>query len=263
VQLHKANWAISLSALLMLSGCVESSGSGSSETRTGQGGSTARFAIVDQHLYALRGDTYKDYKYIAAELQMFDLMDPAQPIPVGSVSMDFDVETLFAYKNYLFIGGQSGMYIYDNIDPANPQRVSQFVHARGCDPVVVQGDFAYVTLNGVGTCGGAQSVLDVVDIANVAQTKLLKTVPMQAPHGLAVAADRLYVCDGQAGLKTFDIAVPAEPKLLGALDQVNCNDLIHSDGRVIATGDKGLFQYDMRQDPPLKLSELLLPVVAK
>jgi len=258
VQLNKANWAISLSALLMLSGCVESSGSGSSETRTGQGGSTARFAIVDQYLYALRGDNH-----IAAELQMFDLMNPAQPIPVGSVRMDFDVETLFAYKTYLFIGGQSGMYIYDNIDPANPQRVSQFVHARGCDPVVVQGDFAYVTLNGVGTCGGAQSVLDVVDISNVAQTKLLRAVPMQAPHGLAVAADRLYVCDGQAGLKTFDIAVPAEPKLLGALDQVNCNDLIHSDGRVIATGDRGVFQYDRRQDPPLKLSELLLPAVAK
>ena len=38
------------------------------------------------------------------------------------------------------------MFIYDNTNPQAPYFLSRFQHAEACDPVFVEGDYAYVTL---------------------------------------------------------------------------------------------------------------------
>ena len=52
------------------------------------------------------------------------------------------------------------MYIYDNSNPHNPTYMSQFEHAEVCDPVFIEGNFAYVTLRSGSRCNGFQNQLD-------------------------------------------------------------------------------------------------------
>ena len=91
---------IALLSSLMLTNCGGSGGgsAGSSaafETGdTGVAGSMSRFAIVGNYLYAIAGP----------DIQLFDITDPSDPILWSNVRIDFDIETLFPYGDYLFIG---------------------------------------------------------------------------------------------------------------------------------------------------------------
>ncbi len=98
--------------------------------------------MVDDYLYVLSG----------SDLQLFEIKDPAAPSVWEKIRIGWDIETIFPYQDKLFIGGQEGMYIYDNTDPANPIQISRFSHVKSCDPEVVEGNYAYVTLRG-GTTG--------------------------------------------------------------------------------------------------------------
>jgi hypothetical protein len=247
--LFKLGGNLVLAAMLAASiaGCVEQSkqAPSSSETRTGTGGSLSRFAIVGDRLYALTDEA----------LQLFDIADPAAPQATTRVELYFAVETLFPYQDYLFIGGPGGMYIYDNTDPAAPALVSQFVHARACDPVVVQDHYAYITLRSVG-CWGTQNVLEIVDLTDIKAPTLVNSVPMQAPRGLAVDGDKLFVCDDSAGLKTLSIADPKTVTQLDAVRATNCHDVIATQNRLIVGATGGVLQYSYATLPLTLLSSV-------
>ena len=53
--------------------------------------------------------------------------------------------------NRLFIGSQTGMFIYNLSNPDNPVQDGQFNHVRSCDPVIADEKYAYVTLRS-GSC---------------------------------------------------------------------------------------------------------------
>jgi hypothetical protein len=243
--LFKLGGGLVLAAMLAASiaGCVEQSkqAPSTSETRTGTGGSLSRFAIVGDRLYALTDEA----------LQLFDIADPAAPQPASRVELDFAVETLFPYQDYLFIGGSEGMYIYDNTDPAAPAFVSQFTHARACDPVVVQGNYAYITLRSAG-CWGTQNLLEIVDLTDIKAPTLVNSVPLQAPRGLAVDGDKLFVCDDTAGLKTLSVADPKSVTQLDVVRDTQCYDVIATQNRLIVSATGGVLQYSYAS-PPLAL----------
>ena len=114
----------------------------------GQGGSTSRFALSKNFLYAV------DY----SQLYLFDASQAAAPTQQSKILINggWNIETIFPYKNTLFIGSSNGMFIFDNTDPANPKQLSAFSHARACDPVVADDEYAYVTLRSVNvttSCG--------------------------------------------------------------------------------------------------------------
>jgi hypothetical protein len=238
---------VAAAAATLLLGCVEggTSKSSSGVERTGTGGSMARFAIVDDRLYALTDHS----------LQLFDVTDSAKPQPTHRVGLDFSVETLFAYRNYLFIGGPDGMYVYDNTDPAAPTYLSQFQHARACDPVVVQGDYAYITLHS-GGCWGNQNLLEIVDLTNMQAPALVSSVAMQSPTGLAVDGDKVFVCDDIAGLKTLSVADPTAVTQLDVVPEVNCYDLIARDGNLVVSSSNALRQYSYLETPLSAVSSL-------
>jgi len=225
-----------------LYGCGDSSESGSSAAppgNTGTGGSTARFTIVDNILYTISG----------AYLQTYDISDVSTPKKILMSTdgfMGFDVETLFAYNGYLFVGGQLGMDMYDIIaNPKSPPKVSEFNHARSCDPVVVQDNLAYVTLRGGSGCNRFTNQLDIIDVSNITQPKLLKTFPLTGPKGLGIDGSNLFVCDGWAGLKAFDVDVVnlvlTENWVVSDLD---CNDVIPNNGELVVTSNNRVSQFD-------------------
>ncbi|BDS11653.1 LVIVD repeat-containing protein [Aureispira anguillae] len=179
-------------------GGVSASVAGSGREAIGIGGSMARFAINGQNLYIVDEQN----------MNIYDITNAENPTPVNQVTigMGWGIETIFPYGDKLFIGSNTGMYIYDNTNPQNPTYISEFQHATACDPVFVDGNFAYVTLRGGTNCQTFSNQLDVIDITNVLNPSLVSSTDMHNPHGLSVENDKLYLCDGSAGLKVFDVA---------------------------------------------------------
>jgi len=239
-----------ISSLLFISGCNENgvSSSGSDSGITGTGGSTARMTISGNYLYAIAG----------SDVQLLDISTPASPAPWTRVQIDWDIQTLFPYGDYLLVGAADGMHILDNSDPASPENVGDFQHARAVDPVVAQNDIAYVTLRVDTTqpANGITNQMNVVGIADVTQPVLLDTIAMQAPEGLSVSGGRLYVCDGIAGLKIFDVANPAEPVVQNSIAGLECSDVIVDGDILFAISEDGLAQYDLTTGTPLLMSTI-------
>jgi hypothetical protein len=136
------------------------------------------------------------------------------------------------------------MFIYDNTDPENPRRLSAFAHVTSCDPVVAQGDYAYVTLRAGSFCGGGVNRLDILDITDLTDPLMVESYSMQGPFGLGIDGSTLFVCDGVAGLKVYDVTDPADIDLLAFETSNETYDVILVPPVAIVVGPDGLDQYD-------------------
>jgi hypothetical protein len=200
----------------------------------GIAGSMARFSIVNNFMYCVNNQ----------QLRSFDIANTLDPHQVNSVNMGWGIETIYPFKNKLFVGSSTGMFIYDISNPASPVKEGQFQHARACDPVVTDGDYAYVTLHTGTSCGGAADVLDVVNIANLSNPNLLRSYPMTNPHGLAKAGNLLFICDGKDGLKMYDASLPGSIILKKQITGIETYDAIAWNNNLIVVAKDGLYQYD-------------------
>ena len=205
-------------------------------TANGVAGSMARFALYDDYLYTVSQST----------MQLFNVKNPADPKVSNKIQMGWGIETIFPYKNKLFIGSQTGMHIYDNANPEKPIHLSVFQHARVCDPVVVHDNTAYVTLRSGNQCGGFTNQLDVVDVTDLVNPRLLKSYPMRNPHGLGVAYPNLFICEGAYGLKSFDIrdVMSIDRNLLNHIENLNAFDVIPLEKSLLLIGKDGFYQFD-------------------
>lgn len=229
--------------ILLLSACSNDGDSdGNGDFSNGQGGSMARFSIKENILYVVDD----------RELKLFDVENAAQPFYLNARDqyLDEGVETIFTMDSLLFIGSESGMYIYNIKNPALPQRLSFTSHIRSCDPVVAFGNYAYITLNTKATrCNRGANELQVYDISNPAHPVLKKTEEMYSPQGMGVDGkiNRLFVCD--RGVKIFDINDPVSPEWIGDLSYTEANgvdayDVIPRDGILLLIGKDGFYQFD-------------------
>lgn len=211
----------------------------------GVGGSLARFTVSGDHLYMLDG----------ADLQVADIRDENNPVAKGRSMLAWDIETIFPYKNTLFIGSSSGMHIMDISSPENPVKLSTYEHVRSCDPVVVDGKYAYVTLRSGTTCQGFTNQLEVLNVENLTAPQLLKTYPMTNPHGLGIDNATLFICDGDDGLKAFDASdVNAIDKnMLAHYKKIRATDVIPYNDNLIMIGEDGIYQYDYANPRDIKL----------
>ena len=170
---------------------------------SGQGGSMARFTILSGMLYVLD---------LGGDMRLFELSSPESPEFFDKLHISVDIETIFPYsrngKKFLFMGAANGMYIYNNDNPKAPEFESNFLHIESCDPVVAEDDdtVAYVTLRSGTNCGGNTNELQVVKIKDLTQPSLISTYAMNNPHGLGIDAGLLFICDGDAGLKVYDVS---------------------------------------------------------
>ena len=183
-------------------------------------------------------------------MHIYDVSDLSTPEKVSEAYMEWGVETIFPYKSNIFIGANNGMHIYDNEDPSNPQYLSTFAHANACDPVVVQDDIAYVTLRDGNECEDFVNQLDVVDVSNLLEPQLIASFPMHNPHGLAVRGDILYLCEGDEGLKVFNVAEVEEihKNQIGNVPDYDAYDVISVSSRLLLMiGSDGFYQFDTEE----------------
>lgn len=214
-------------------------------TVIGIGGSLARFSVINNYLYVINTE----------ELVAYDLEDPSKPRKTQTTSVDWGIETLFPYENYLFIGGNSGMYIYDATNPEAPTFVSAFTHANACDPVFVKDDIAYVTLRDGTFCQNFINQLDVINVSDISNPTLIKSYDMDNPHGLSVRDNNLYICEGAFGLKVFenDNLNEISSNRIEEIKSIHAFDIISltSDHQLVI-GEDGLYQYDSSDPSNLK-----------
>ncbi len=204
---------------------------------TGTGGSLAAMTIINDHLYIIDNENIK----------IFRLTNPAQPAQIGEVNVGFGIETIFPYGGMLFIGSQTGMYIYDLQNPASPTLLAEHTHFYGCDPVVANDSIAFVTVRSAEWCRGTIPInqLELVDVTDPAQPYSIDFVDMNNPAGLGLDGDYLFVTDGAAGIKVFDVSDPYnEGAVLINSIPVNVFDVILLDGLMIAVGEENLYQFD-------------------
>lgn len=207
--------------------------SSGAESATGTGGSLARFQIVDNYLYAVGN----------YEMAIFNIQNLKEPLLANTQYAGWNIETMFQAEGYLYLGSTNGMYIYSLDNPSAPEFVSEFVHWEGCDPVVVDGDYAYLTLRGGNLCGQIESVLEVIDISDKSNPVLAERYSLENPYGLGVRNNMLYVCDGIAGLKLFERETPKDLKLVETLKDIQATDVIPLQNSLIMIGGEILYQY--------------------
>lgn len=208
------------------------SGSGNKAVTNGIGGSLARFGLMGDRMYTV--STY--------DMKVFNTTDASNPTYVKTLNFSQgNIETIFPYKNKLFIGSQTGMFIYDASDPDNPIKLGTFSHARVCDPVVADDKYAYVTLRSNSTCAGFQNQLDVVDIGSLMSPILLKSYQLTEPIGLSKDGNTLLICDGKDGLKIFNATDPVDAKLVKKISGFEPFDVITVNGIAVVVAKDGLY----------------------
>jgi hypothetical protein len=233
-----------------------SGGSSESGSGTGKGGSMARICIVDNNLFTVD----------QTNLKMFDISDPAKPILLDGRTKKFNavIETIFPMDTLLFIGSQTGMYIYYVSKYRFPEYLSTATHVSSCDPVVAQENYAYVTLNSNNTgCGRNTDELQIYDITDLTRPQLLKVVPdFISPMGLGVDGDRLFICD--EGLKMYNITNRINPIQISDLHDAGVHDAhgaydvipIPSRKSLILVASSGIYQLDYTGESLKLLSKI-------
>ena len=210
----------------------------------GTGGSMARFAIVNNYLYTVNN----------SDLGVFDITNNADPAFVNNTTVDFHVETIYPFGNNLFIGSNDGMFIYSlNGSPGNPVKSGQFTHARSCDPVISDGEFAYITLHSGSSCLGYNNELDIVRLNMLVDASLVQTYNFTSPRGLSKDGNLLFVCDGSDGLKVFDASNVLNIKLLEQLPVGDAYDVIAGNQIALVVTTDALYQFDYSDPTHLHL----------
>jgi len=223
-----------ISAFYLQCSSLESDLAGSSGT--GVGGSLAAMTVVGDFLYTLDNQSIK----------VFNLANPVEPVQVGNtIELDFGVETMFPYNNLLFIGSQTGMYIFDISTASNPQLLAEHEHFFGCDPVVANDSIAFVTVRTIEGCRGFVDFnrLEIVDVSDPTQPFTIADYDLNSPAGLGLDGNHLFVTDGDAGIRVFDVSDPYNATIIGNIP-VNAFDVIPLDGLLIAVGAENLYQFD-------------------
>ena len=228
-----------LYVLIILSAACASDSTTSLQS-VGQGGSTSRYTIQGNYLYVVDDVSLRVFNVSGSEFTQVSIQE------VG-----FGVETIFSRPDYLYLGANNGMYIYDISRPESPQFVFRYEHILSCDPVVVQGNRAYVTLNSSAlACNRGVNALEIIDITDRYNPSLIASYAMTSPRGLGVDGTYLFVSEGEHGLKVLDITNEWGVKVLETITDIHAFDVIARANRLTVTGQDGIFQYSYPSDGP-------------
>jgi len=67
---------------------------------------------------------------------------------------------------------------------------------------------------------------------------------MDGPYGLGVKDEKLFVCDGDSGLKVYDKTDVADLVALNHFEDINTFDVIPLETSLLMVGEDVLYQYE-------------------
>lgn len=215
----------------------------------GTAGSTARFTIIGDYLYTVDNQN----------LNVFEISNPSKPSKISITNIGRDIETIFPRdENTLFVGSQSGIFIYDVTNPLLIKELGSVSHFRACDPVVANKNYAFVTLNNEGSvatrnCWGNINQLITYDITDYRDIKTLKVYNLTKPKGLGLKGNNLFVCDNL--LRWYDASNPSNLISINNF-AITAHDIIPLDSSLILVGDGGITQLGFANDSIWYLSKI-------
>lgn len=213
----------------------------SSFTNTmGGAGTLNRIAAEFNHIYVLGGST------LHVILDGYNKISHVEDVELGE-----GMETIYAENNRLYIGSQTSMLIYSVSTPSKPTEVSTFTHTRSCDPVLPNGNIAYMTLrtsNNAGCNDVGENTLTVIDISNEQEPQSVKVINMLSPYGMTMLGWYLVVGEGTNGLAIFDASNPSDPVEVSRTNSLEAYDVMRHPSNpfiLMVTSSNGLEQYQI------------------
>lgn len=243
--MRKVSLYIIITVFLCHLSCTKDSGAKGFINTSGKGGSLARFTISGNYLYTVD----------KSMLKVYNISNAASPQLTSTEEVGFEIETIFPFKDKLFIGSTSVVHIFSIEDPEHPEKLSTAISPsvlRRCDPVVAKDSVAYATLRTNAACGGTQSILAVYDIRDVLSPIQVNQYPVNEPYGLGYADSALYVCD-KYSLMVFNIAKPYEPQFVRSIPENEYFDVIAENNTLVCWVKEGVVLFDIstRLEPRL------------
>lgn len=203
---------------------------------SGTAGSMAGMVLMNDYLYAITE---------SHTVGIVDIHNEAVPQVMNSFFAGYDLQTIFPFEGKIFLGSAVGMFMYDVSNPQQPVSLGEFSHGRACDPVITDGQYAYVTLHAGDNCGGEANELHVIDVRSLPQSDLVRTYPLTKPTGLSKDGNTLFVCD-ETEVKIYNASNPADLRLINKIIGKQPYDVITTNGRAVLVCSNGLYQYDYR-----------------
>jgi hypothetical protein len=230
-------WEYSSDSRLANMSSIGGGGGGSAGSAYGVGGSMARFLTYDKYLYMLQTTN---------QLKVLDISNTDAPVEKYNKYVGWGLETMFIYDGYMYLGARDGMYIMSLQDPKHPFTTAIYRHITSCDPVVVSGNLAYVTLRSGTMCGGTADLLEVINISDKYDPRRIASYGMDEPYGLGISGSTLFICQGDNGLVVYDAADPLAIKnhKLAEFTNIKVTDVIPVNNILFAIGDSGFYLYD-------------------
>ncbi len=200
---------------------------------TGTAGSLARFTIVNNNLLVLESQKILQYEIVASG----DLSFVRELNFFAS-----NLETIFPYGDYVLVGSSDQVYFLNFDAQNNLNLLSSYEHITACDPVVAANGVAFSTLRSSNCRFNSNEVLEAIDISNIESPQLIKSYPSEAPYGLAVNENNLFVCE-RGGVAMYDVSNPENILLKGykAFQNELPLDVIHTSGYLIIRTDKHIY----------------------
>lgn len=199
------------------------------------------------------------YAISDTDLVTIDKSDETNPQEVDRQFIGGQLENLYLADEALFIGSNTDLHIFELKSNGLPEMKSSTQHAvnfddtpvQVCDPVAAEQDIAYVTVsteqpNTDNPCGPNLTIneLLVYNVADLEAPVLIQTIEMDAPQGIAIAGDRLYVTNLFTGTDIFTIdhkgGVTLETRIEGA-----SHDIIAVNNKVMIVGQTEINQFDV------------------
>jgi len=216
-------------------------------------GTANRIATVDESMFIIN----------RSQIFSFDIAD--DQISEHSAyrfteRIGWQMETIFAQDDLLYIGSQNGMSIH-RLTTSNIQWEGEYFHATGCDPVLpIEEGIAYLTLRSGDECPGDVNSLNVLDVNNSRNPFLIQEISMTSPYGLSLIGDVLYVGEGNNGLRIFDASNRSALSEISFIRDISAYDIIAHPTRtdiVLLASEQGLVQYGVDGAQFSALSEIL------
>ncbi|MCT4581945.1 MAG: hypothetical protein N4A35_11040 [Flavobacteriales bacterium] len=213
----------------------------SSFTSTSNGvGTLNRIAVEYNHIYVLGGNTLHVLSNGGAAI-----------IHQNDIKLDDGMETIYADNNRLYIGSEDAMLTYNVNNPSRPSKVSEFSHTTACDPVLPNGNVAYMTLRSVDNAGcnvADENSLTVVDMSNEHEPESIQTIEMESPYGMTMLGWYLVVGEGTNGLAIFDASNPSDLVEVARVTGIEAYDVMRHPSNpyiLMTTSSAGLEQFEI------------------
>jgi hypothetical protein len=196
--------------------------------------------------------------YVVSRFNLIAIDESSMSLVSNQAQLANEMETVFPYKDKLFIGTRTSMEIFNLDNPSQPMHDYRFNHENSCDPVLPKNGAAYITLRtgDFAACSGNVNALQVLDISNINSPKDVYEVSLESPYGMAVIDNKLYIGEGENGLSVFNIDNPLQPTDHFKMD-IKAYDILKHPTRtnqLLIAGEDGLTQYTFSEENTFQIN---------